>query len=111
MKTWTTKDGRVIPLTELSDKHLTNIVLMLRRKVDAAWHEYDSAVGASAFNGDMASYYADQETTFCFDQVSLARLRLGPLEEEAERRGILESRIDPIEDRQISARLRAQKVT
>jgi hypothetical protein len=40
-KTWTTKEGRVIPIEELTDEHLTNIIKHIRRKVNIAIANYD----------------------------------------------------------------------
>ena len=32
MNTWTTKDGREIPVNQMSDSHIANVILMMRRK-------------------------------------------------------------------------------
>jgi hypothetical protein len=40
-KTWTTKEGQIIPIEELTDKHLTNIIKHIRRKVNIAIANYD----------------------------------------------------------------------
>lgn len=48
---WTTKDGKVIPIKDLDDKHLVNIVRMLRRidvKEDA-YYEALSSMGDTIF--------------------------------------------------------------
>lgn len=48
---WTTKDGKVIPIKDLDDKHLVNIVRMLRR-IDAkedAYYEALSSMGGTIF--------------------------------------------------------------
>lgn len=48
---WTTKDGKVIPIKDLDDKHLVNIVRMLRRidAKEAAYYEALSSMGDTIF--------------------------------------------------------------
>ena len=60
--TWTTRDGRVLRIVDMSDNHLINTIRMLRRKYVAklattvAW--YATCTGPQ---GDMASVAFDQE--------------------------------------------------
>ena len=107
MKAWITKDGRAIPLGQLENGHLINIVLMLRRNLQCAQADFDACMCAMPRDGDMALYYADQELTSASDHVAAVRARLADLEEEAERREILDS-IDDIEDARIATSLRAK---
>ena len=55
--TWTTKDGRKIPIRKLTDTHLVNIIRMLERNhehnIEAAWS------AAFSFNGEMAQMVAE----------------------------------------------------
>ena len=62
MKTkWQTKDGTVIPIKDLTDSHLLNIIAYLLRTAPVA-HEIaiDSAfIFSSSLRGEMAQYYAE----------------------------------------------------
>lgn len=62
-KKWTTIDGKRIPIPELSDSHLLNIIRMLRRQ---APHVKEVALEEgynflSTLRGEMATYYAEQD--------------------------------------------------
>jgi len=47
MKTWTTKDGRKIPIREMTDSHLENTIRFLRRAFEA--YRDDVAMNPPAF--------------------------------------------------------------
>lgn len=49
---WKTKDGQLLRMSEITDKHLENIVRLL-------WNTFDSASGHS-FQGEEASAMADR---------------------------------------------------
>jgi hypothetical protein len=65
--TWTTRDGKTIPITEMADSHLANAVRMLRRKLTPGRMEAVRMVfmlATSAWprpNGEMASEAWDEE--------------------------------------------------
>lgn len=42
---WTTNDGQMIPIEELSDNHLTNICKMLTKKANAVFDALKSFIG------------------------------------------------------------------
>jgi hypothetical protein len=53
--TWTTKEGKVIPISELTDEHLTNIIKHIRRKVNIAIKDYDvepADIGLDSFGDE-----------------------------------------------------------
>lgn len=58
MKCWRQKSG-VIPISEMTDRHLRNSIKLLERRHD---DQVSASFGfASTLTGDMATYYADQE--------------------------------------------------
>ena len=60
--TWTTSDKRVLDLNEMSLAHLLNTHRLLKRKGFISTDDYDTALGfACSVQGEMASYYAEQE--------------------------------------------------
>lgn len=59
---WETKSGEKIKISELEDKHLINIVKLLKRKFDQEACHNAAVCYGHGFDGDsMASYYAEQE--------------------------------------------------
>ena len=56
---WTTKDGRRLPIVEMTDSHLANTILFLRRA--AARYQDSVLTHPPHFEGEMAQYYAEQE--------------------------------------------------
>ena len=62
MKTkWQTKDGTVIPIKDLTDSHLVNIIAYLRRAAPAAREMAisDAFSTFASLHGEMAQYYAE----------------------------------------------------
>lgn len=57
--TWTTKDGRIIPIAQMTDDHLLNTIRMIEAKFQEAL--LDAFGAAASFNGEMAQMYAEQE--------------------------------------------------
>lgn len=61
--TWTTKNGEVIKIRDLTDSHLLNIINMLIRSA-AARHQQEISAAWSALagtRGEMAEYYLEQD--------------------------------------------------
>ena len=56
MKTWTTKDGKVIPIKDMTDSHLLNSMRMLERQ---HLHITSTAMFPQ-LNGDIAQDMAEQ---------------------------------------------------
>lgn len=54
METWTTKDGRRIPIREMTDQHLKNAIRFLERNDPVDYL-------GSPPTGEMASYYWERE--------------------------------------------------
>lgn len=60
---WKTKDGQEIPITQMTDEHLANsIVLLCRIAENAVQSELKAAVWATGFlQGDIAKFQAEQD--------------------------------------------------
>jgi hypothetical protein len=65
-KIWITKDKKKIRICDMEDSHLENTLKMLKRNaILRRESEIVSAYAvASTFQGDMATYYADQEIEY-----------------------------------------------
>lgn len=58
---WTTKDGKKVPIKDMTDSHLINTIRMLRR---VGWYYKEAELAsayaaASTLQGEMATYYAE----------------------------------------------------
>lgn len=60
---WTCKDGRKVRMCDMEDRHLLNTIAMLERTAYKHLSECISAAYsvAAGLQGEMASYYADQD--------------------------------------------------
>lgn len=57
---WVTKDKRSIPIKEMTDAHLINSIAMVQRRLEEVSDAYDACY-SNGLQGEMASYYAEQE--------------------------------------------------
>ena len=95
MKVWKTKDGKEIPLDQLTTSHLNNIIAMLERQTPAMFqHRLDAlAVGMMTVNGDMALEAIETEERGLLNRGCLEPHEAFPiytdLIEERERRGMM----------------------
>lgn len=64
MATWKTRDGRKLNIAEMETDHIKNCIAMLRRKGLCSTDEFhDSWRFVSSCQGEMASYYAEQQAS------------------------------------------------
>lgn len=67
---WTTKDGKQIKVSDMSDSHLRNTIAMLERATNIKIHNaiYACSVGInSPLTGDMAVHAIEQEVDALID--------------------------------------------
>ena len=66
--TWTTRDGRTIPIRDMTDRHLRNTLAFLRRNVEQYRNaEALRAWAYSEYAPDGAAYAAEQAAHFVLD--------------------------------------------
>lgn len=75
---WTTRNGLKIPVTEITDDHLRNIIALLMRVEMPMGHDFPS--------DGMAAYYADQQMDHERDKYTTAQVWLRVLRKEQHRR-------------------------
>ena len=93
---WRTKDGKEIPISELTDIHLGNILRMLKRRGIARRQEnldamMDIAGSIFAPRGEMATYMFDQEFDHYLNaewEEMYAPTFIEPLLDEADKRDL-----------------------
>ncbi len=98
---WKTKEGTLIPLKEMTDTHLANTKAMLERNIEKWSRGYDASF---SFQGEMASYYAEQEADGFLTKIGMARLFITAITLE------IKSRMTPAEKAAYSARLLLEDV-
>jgi hypothetical protein len=76
--TWTTRDGRKVPVTEMTDDHLRNTIAMLMRVEMPMGHDFPP--------DGMAAYYADQQMDHEWAKYTGAQAWLVVLRAEKHRR-------------------------
>ena len=81
---WITKEGITIPFSKLSDRHLDNIIAMVRRK----HNELSELVAAPpCFQGEMAQYYAERDWNIaCKEEFKVQIILTGLIAERDRRR-------------------------
>jgi hypothetical protein len=82
---WVTKDGDEIPIKEMATGHVKNALAMLKRNGYIGPSTLEFYLTCSPPNGDMASYYFEQEMDEVFDRPVNKYVDL--LEEELAKRG------------------------
>ena len=91
MKSWTTKDGQIIPYSELDDQHLQNIINMLKRNVEKCNKNLLAAYSfVDGLRGERAQYAVDGEIAIMEKIIDSLSMQLDNLRNEQKSRGILE---------------------
>jgi hypothetical protein len=80
---WVTKSGHTLDICEMTDTHLTNAIRLFCRKAHILranclryleMESLDALCFASSCSGEMASYYADQESSIATERaITLAQ--------------------------------------
>jgi len=88
---WATREGTKIRVCDMGDEHLVNSLKMLKRQALSAREDNLAAAWSAAamFNGDMATYYAEQEADRVSDAHWIDYMSdfWEPMQLEAHRRG------------------------
>lgn len=87
MADWIDKTGREWSFEEMSDAHLLNTERFLRRQADKAC-DYGNAILSCGFQGEMASYYADQEVDKAWDAEMALKARADEFKKVIRQRGL-----------------------
>lgn len=104
---WVTKDRRVIPIRELDDDHLSNIISFLRRQAAKVIEQKaaDILVSASSLQGEMAIDSMDRELTAVMNTSPQEVLESMPIYDalcdEADRRALAQGMV-PAPDEYVS---------
>lgn len=87
---WTQKNGVKIDIKDMSTQHLRNTIALLERKRERIYGlGLDAAAAAASFQGEMAYYYAEQESDQLIDYANAFAIRkIEPLRRELEKRGV-----------------------
>jgi hypothetical protein len=88
---WETKDGIKIQIEDMEDSHLINTIKMIERNAFEGFYE-NEPVAVTENMGDMASYYAEQQTPPKID----LHVSYSALVYEAYKRGLIN--LNPKED-------------
>lgn len=85
-RTWTTKDGRTMPISAMGDDHLRNTYRMLCRKGFVSKSTVLFYLSTAGPDGDAAQDCFEQEQRMVFDAPVIAEMDW--IESELKRRGI-----------------------
>jgi hypothetical protein len=87
MPTWTTKDGKRIDVTEMTDNHLRNTLAYMERRVEQLWDEFTAAETYPG-QGEAACYAAECAADEALDRCSDAKYWVEVFKEEIKRRRV-----------------------
>lgn len=86
MKIWTTKEGRVLNISEMEDSHLINVYKMLKNKnfiEDRVWKAYSYT---PCFLGEASLEAFEQESLYILDKKPCAQMTW--IKDEIDKRGL-----------------------
>lgn len=84
IETYQGRDGKIVVIEEMSDKHLQNAIRFFDRCLASM---YDALSYYPCFNGEMAQYHAEQQYDLCLEETSEIFQLLDSLKAEQIRRG------------------------
>lgn len=89
--TWTTRDGRVLKVSEMTTNHIHNAIRMLKRQGCVSVREYnDVSTNPPCFQGEQAQLCADQMWFHWLDEYEPC-IALDHFEDELRRRQIVDA--------------------